>query len=206
MNIQKLQEKANAMLKAVGLEVVFKAEQVKLLAESKLEDGVTVVATPAEGFAEGVEVFVVVEGAEPTPAPDGEHTLETGEVITVKDGRIVSIMKKSEEAEETEMETALKPLIDRIAALEASNATAETELSKVNADLKKATDEATNLRKQLADTKGELAKLSKSKGAESVTKVASEKKTEQKTEEVNLSKMTATERVAYYAKKTGALN
>lgn len=199
MDIKKIQEKANAMLKAVGLEVVFKAEAVKLMAEGKLEDG-TIVATPADAFAEGVEVFVVVDGQEPTPAPDGEHTLETGEVITVADGRIVSIMAKSSEEEETEMENVLKPLVERIAALEAANQTQA-------ADLKKATDEATSLRKQLADTKGELAKLSKSKGTESVTKTQSASKNEQKAvEKVDLSKMTTTERVAYYARKTGALN
>lgn len=200
MDINKIKEKANAMLKAVGLEVVFKAESVKLMAEGKLEDG-TIVATPADAFAEGVEVFVVVEGQEPVPAPDGEHTLESGEVITVKEGKIVSIMaKSSEKEEETEMENVLKPLVDRIAALEEANQTQA-------ADLKKATDEATSLRKQLADTKGELAKLSKSKGTESVIKTQGASKNEQKAvEKVDLSKMSTTERVAYYAKKTGALN
>ena len=52
-------------------------------------------------LAEGVAVFVTdAETAERTPAADGEYVTEDNKVITVADGKVVSIVEKEEEPAE----------------------------------------------------------------------------------------------------------
>jgi hypothetical protein len=69
--------------------------------EAKLADGVTIVTW--EGELEGAELMVVSEEGK-IPAPDGDHTLESGEVVTVADGKVISVTPKKEEKEEVEIE------------------------------------------------------------------------------------------------------
>jgi hypothetical protein len=65
--------------------------------EAKLADGVTIVTW--EGELEGAELMVVSEEGK-IPAPDGEHTLESGEVVTVAEGKVTSLTPAKEEVEE----------------------------------------------------------------------------------------------------------
>ena len=69
--------------------------------EAKLADGVTIVTW--EGELEGAELMVVSEEGK-IPAPDGDHTLESGEVVTVADGKVTSVTEAKEEKEEVEIE------------------------------------------------------------------------------------------------------
>jgi hypothetical protein len=69
--------------------------------EAKLADGVTIVTW--EGELEGAELMVVSEEGK-IPAPDGDHTLESGEVVTVADGKVISVTPKKEQEEEVEIE------------------------------------------------------------------------------------------------------
>jgi hypothetical protein len=72
--------------------------------EAKLADGVTIVTW--EGELEGAELMVVSEEGK-IPAPDGEHTLESGEVVTVAEGKVTSVTPAKEEVEdEVEVELA----------------------------------------------------------------------------------------------------
>jgi hypothetical protein len=74
--------------------------------EAKLADGVTIVTW--EGELEGAELMIVSEEGK-IPAPDGDHTLESGEIVTVADGKVIAITpKKEEETEEAEVEIELK--------------------------------------------------------------------------------------------------
>ena len=69
--------------------------------EAKLADGVTIVTW--EGELEGAELMVISEEGK-IPAPDGDHTLESGEVVTVADGKVISVTEAKEEKEEVEIE------------------------------------------------------------------------------------------------------
>jgi len=183
--INTLLEKAGASFR-VGVQV-----EVKMMAETKTKDGV-VVATPAEEFAEGVEVFILpAEGGEPVPAPDGIHILEDETTIEVLDGKIVSI--KAKEVEETEMSDdvrqAVEALAGRVSELEGQLNSATAELSTVKS-------ENETLKTDLAKVKSENAKLAKVPATNSVK----ETKREVEKEKTNLSKkswsqMSQTERV-----------
>jgi len=77
----------------------------RLIKEAKLADGVTIVTW--EGELEGAELMIVSEEGK-IPAPDGDHTLESGEIVTVADGKVIAITpKKEEETEEEEVEIEL---------------------------------------------------------------------------------------------------
>jgi hypothetical protein len=69
--------------------------------EAKLADGVTIVTW--EGELEGAELMVVSEEGK-IPAPDGEHTLESGEVVTVAEGKVTSVTPAKEVEDEVEVE------------------------------------------------------------------------------------------------------
>ncbi len=64
-------------------------------ADAKLVDG-TIVS--ADAFEPGQDLFILDEAGERVAAPDGEHTLEDGTKVVVKDGKIEAIVK-SEDSE-----------------------------------------------------------------------------------------------------------
>lgn len=65
--------------------------------DAKLEDGTEI---KVDGDLEvGDEVVVVLEDSE-VPAPDGEHVLDSGEVIQTEEGVIVEVEKSEEEKPE----------------------------------------------------------------------------------------------------------
>jgi hypothetical protein len=183
--INTLLEKAGASFR-VGVQV-----EVKMMAETKTKDGV-VVATPAEEFAEGVEVFVLpAEGGEPVPAPDGIHILEDETTIEVLDGKIVSI--KAKEVEEAEMSDDVRQAVE---ALAGRMSELEGQLNSATAELSTVKSENETLKTDLAKVKSENAKLAKVPATNSVK----ETKREVEKEKTNLSKkswsqMSQTERV-----------
>lgn len=81
---------------ALGME-----EPTQEFKEAKLADGVTIVTW--EGELEGAELMIVSEEGK-IPAPDGDHTLESGEIVTVADGKVTSVQPAKEEKEEAEIE------------------------------------------------------------------------------------------------------
>lgn len=80
-----------------------KAEKRLLYKEDKLEDG-TLIVTEAEAFEVGAAVFVLDEEGNPTQAPEGTHTLASGETITVNAEGVI----EAGEEEETEAEDETK--------------------------------------------------------------------------------------------------
>ena len=71
-------------------------EPMQEFKEAKLADGVTIVTW--EGELEGAELMIITEEGK-IPAPDGNHTLESGEIVTVAEGKVVSIEPAKEEVE-----------------------------------------------------------------------------------------------------------
>lgn len=92
-----------------------------------LEGGGSVYVYTEDEILEGKTVVLADENGEPTdtPAPDGEHTLADGRVITVQDGVIVSTAEASAEAApstENGYDEKMKEMEDRLTALSAQNA------------------------------------------------------------------------------------
>lgn len=106
-----------------------KMEALKLLkqlftktnfADAKLQDG-TIVS--AEAFEPGQDLFIIDEAGEKLPAPDGEHTLEDGSKVVVKDGKIESLTKLETEdgieeevkiEEEMAIEIEVEPYVEEV--------------------------------------------------------------------------------------------
>ncbi len=63
--------------------------EVKFMVESMLEDGVTNIASPADEWAAGVEVFIMADG-EQMPLPVGEYVLADGSMLVVENDGIVA--------------------------------------------------------------------------------------------------------------------
>src|SRR5690606_12899603 len=62
----------------------------KFVAEARLEDGQTVIATPSDAFAEGVEVYVMQDG-EAMALPKGEYVLSDGALLVVETDGIAAV-------------------------------------------------------------------------------------------------------------------
>jgi hypothetical protein len=82
------------------------AEQVhtKFMAESLLEDGTTMIVSPSDEWAAGVEVYVSADG-EQMPLPVGEYVLQDGSMIVVEnDGVVANYTPANVEEEATNVE------------------------------------------------------------------------------------------------------
>jgi hypothetical protein len=105
MNISELVGKKLPEIK----KLLFSETTEEAFVDAKLVDGTIVRVEPALEI--GASVAVIGEDGETVPAPDGEHELESGEVVRTEGGVIVEIMTPepvAEEAEEVEEEMAAK--------------------------------------------------------------------------------------------------
>lgn len=80
--------------------------------QAKLKDG-TIVSWEGE-LAEGVALFVIETDGNQVPAPDGEHTLEDGTVITTVGGLVASI-KPAEQTDEMKGEDEFAKIVSELA-------------------------------------------------------------------------------------------
>jgi hypothetical protein len=153
--IQAILKKHNVKLSVMEDE----EEKVEMVAQGTLPDG-TIVATPADAFDVGAELFVVDADGNPSPAPDGTHTVTSGDVtysVTTEGGVITeSSIAGDDEAELTE------EVVEELAAL---NATLRSELEVTRTEL-------SAVKSELTVTKEKLVKLSKQPAATSVKKTA----------------------------------
>jgi hypothetical protein len=78
--------------------------EIKFMVESMLEDGVTNIASPADEWAAGVEVFIMADG-EQMPLPVGEYVLADGSMLVVEnDGIVANYTPANVEEESTNVE------------------------------------------------------------------------------------------------------
>ena len=77
--------------------LLFSETTEEAFVDAKLVDGTIVRVEPALEI--GASVAVVGEDAEVVPAPDGEHELESGEVVRTEGGVIVEILEPEVEEE-----------------------------------------------------------------------------------------------------------
>jgi len=93
--------------------LLFSETTEEAFVDSKLVDGTIVRVEPALEI--GASVAVIGEDGETVPAPDGEHELESGDIVRTESGVIVEIMSPEpveEEAEEVEEEMASEEKFD----------------------------------------------------------------------------------------------
>jgi uncharacterized protein YlzI (FlbEa/FlbD family) len=166
--------------------------EIKLAATAKAADG-SEIGTPTE-FVAGAEVFVVIEG-QPTPAPDGEIVMEDGTTVVVKEGKIEDVREKVEEMSD-DSALVIEQLIQRVDALEASNATQATELSTANEKIADLNTKLSAAEKKAADAQAKVVELSKQPATRSVKdKAEVELKKETTKNQKTFEQMTHTERV-----------
>jgi hypothetical protein len=154
--IQEILKKHNVKLSVMEDE---EEKKVEMVAQGTLPDG-TIVATPADAFDVDAELFVIDADGNPSPAPDGTHTVTSGDVtysLTTEGGKITeSVIAGAGEEELTE------EVVEELAAL---NATLRAELEGVRTEL-------SAVKAELDTTKEKLVKLSKQPAATSVKKTA----------------------------------
>jgi hypothetical protein len=115
--------------------------------EAKLADGVTIVTWDGELL--GADLMVISEEGK-IPAPDGDHTLESGEIVTVADGKVINIEPAKEEEEEVEIELAAED-----AEVEAEIETEDYDMKSVVSMLKECMTKIEMLEKKMGETKME---------------------------------------------------
>lgn len=114
-------------LKSLVAELKSTPTEVKM-GSVTLDDG-TEVTFEGESLSVGADVFIG-----DAPAPDGEHTLDSGQIIVVAEGKVAEI--KEPEMEDAELsDDILKELKALVANLKADNEAKETELSEVKTEL-----------------------------------------------------------------------
>lgn len=96
--------------------------------QAKTSDGVVVVWDGELGT--GTPLFVIDEAGTQQAAPDGEHSLEDGTVVTTAGGLVVTVAPKEQEEEEVEMASELEMLVEKLAAKVADLETKMEEMSK----------------------------------------------------------------------------
>ena len=197
------------------------SKEVKMYAEMKLDDG-RVVATEDEQFMIGSEVFVVNDDGEASPLSAGSYTMEDGAKLTIDDNGKILDMGEEKEAEEVEaededkeemaeeadvadwagMEKRIKNLEDAVADLKAdkenmsveNEETVEEEVSEEE-KVEMSKDMVTSLVEEIEHLKTKLSEMEETPGAEGFTH---NPETQTKSEKVDLARMTAKERAAYY--------
>jgi hypothetical protein len=115
--------------------------------EAKLADGVTIVTWDGELL--GADLMVISEEGK-IPAPDGDHTLESGEIVTVADGKVINIEPAKEEEEEVEIELAAED-----AEVEAEVESEDYDMKSVVSMLKVCMTKIEMLEKKMGETKME---------------------------------------------------
>ena len=196
------------------------SKETKMYAEMILDDG-RVLATEDEQFMIGSKVMVVGDDGETSPLGAGSYTMSDGAKLTIDEDSKIVDMGEEKEAEEVEneeekeemqeeadvadwagMEKRIKNLEDAIADLKADkeNMSVETEEvveEEVTEDEKveMSKDMVNSLVEEVEHLKAKIVELEKEPGSEGFTH---NPENNTKSEKVDLARMSATERAAYY--------
>lgn len=109
-------------------QIKHKMSNIKLEATAKTNDGKTL-KTPADGMYEGVDLMIVAEDGTESMCPDGDYTLESGEVVTVLGGKITAITEvELNDAEKAIIQDAMSTVVAELRAEIKANQTKIAEL------------------------------------------------------------------------------
>lgn len=163
--IDKLQEILNSH-KVTGIKLSTEETQpVTLAVTAKTAEGVEV-GTPADAWAERVEVYIVTEEGQ-TPATDGDIVLEDGTTLTIEGGKIKAITAKPEEMS-SEVLDVVNKLAERVGALEATNGTQAAELSALKTSNEELTAKLSAAETKATEAEKKVTELSKQAATTSV--------------------------------------
>ena len=186
-----------------------------MYAEAILDDA-RVIATDAEGFDIGAEVYVINDAGEVESLSEGIYTMQDGSKIridsesrvaglgeeeeVVEEEVVVEEMAEESEAEETDWAKTFEEMKDRVAELEKAvfgdKAAEETEeLSKESTDL--STDVMGEIITRLNSMEEKFSGLENEPSNDGVNVSPSVNNNQ----EINLSKLSVKERVAYFVNK-----
>ena len=194
------------------------SKETKMYAEMILDDG-RVLATEDEQFMIGAVVMVVGDDGETSKLSAGTYTMSDGAKLTIDDDSKIVDMGEEKEAEVVEaekeemqeeadvadwkgMEKRIKNLEDAVADLKAdkenmsveNEETVEEEISEEE-KVEMSKDMVTSLVEEIEHLKTKLSEMEETPGAEGFTH---NPETQTKSEKVDLARMSAKERAAYY--------
>ena len=162
-----------------------KAELAKLLIKySVVKTDKAVLEYDGEDLVAGMDVYITDEEGNKVPAEDGEYTTEDNKVISVKDGKVESIIDKAadveaEEEEKKEDEPMEEPIVEE--PMPEDKKEDEVNLEDVNTaidELRKEVDElyeiVDSLLKKVGETREEADERLKKLECKSLAKPASE--------------------------------
>jgi len=142
------------------------------MAEAKTAEGV-MIYTPAEKWGEGVECYVMDAEGNPAPAPDGSHTLESGEVVVVAGGLVTEYKAAGGEEEEMtaeELSTVMSAFEAKLTELSAELESYKAKFSESETKLSAITKDAESKGAKVQELEAEVVKLSKQPAAPSILK------------------------------------
>lgn len=162
-----------------------KAELAKLLLKySVVKTDKAVLEYDGEDLVAGMDVYVTDENGDKSPAEDGEYTTEDNKVITVKDGKVDSIIDKAADVDAAEEEKKEdEPMEEPIAEEQMPEDKKEDEVSLEDVnnaidELRKEVDElykiVDSLLKKVGETRDEADERLKKLECKSLAKPASE--------------------------------
>ena len=166
-----------------------KAELAKLLIKySVVKTDKAVLEYDGEDLVAGMDVYITDENGDKVPAEDGEYVTEDNKTITVKDGKVETIVDKAaevdaEEDEKKEEEPMVEPVADEPVAEEPTKEEDEenVNLEDVNTaidEMRKEIDElykiVDSLLKKVGETRDEADERLKKLECKSLAKPASE--------------------------------
>lgn len=154
-----------------------KAELAKLLIKySVVKTDKAVLEYEGEELVAGMDVYVTTEEGDKVPAEDGEYLTEDNKTITVKDGKVESIVDKAAEVDAEEDE----PMVDEPVAEEpvAEEPTKEEDVNTKIDEMRKEIDElykiVDSLLKKVGENRDEADERLKKLECRSAAKPASE--------------------------------
>lgn len=117
--------------KILSIEKKAAMKKVSLSAEAKTSDGKTL-KTTSDSISVGSDLLIVAADGTETAAPDGEYTLENGDMITVSQGKVTAIneMELNQEEEAVIQQAAMKIVEPIIKKMQARIDELEAKLSK----------------------------------------------------------------------------
>ena len=164
-----------------------KAELAKLLIKySVIKTDKAVLEYDGEDLVAGMDVYITDEEGNKVPAEDGDYVTEDNKVITVKDGKVESIIDKAadveaEEEEKKEDEPMVEPAKEEEPAKEDEQKDEEVNLEDVNTaidELRKEVDElykiVDSLLQKVGENRDEADERLKKLECKSLAKPASE--------------------------------
>lgn len=164
-----------------------KAELAKLLIKySVVKTDKAVLEYEGEDLVAGMDVYVTDENGDKVPAEDGEYVTEDNKVITVKDGKVESIIDKAADVEAEEEKKEDEPMVEEPAKEEEPMPEDKKEDEEVNLEdvntaideLRKEVDElykiVDSLLQKVGETRDEADERLKKLECKSMAKPASE--------------------------------